>query len=158
MKLILDQSEMLGRWMVKRIPHFEGIDDLGKFVAVGVATGQGRPEDKLLAVVAYHEWYPRYAHCQLSVAAADPRWVFAARAILEIPFIQWQCNKVWIASPHTDERAIKLAKKLGFTQESGLKDHFGRGVSAVISRMLIGDYQRKYIHGQVQSKQHAAAA
>lgn len=155
--IITGMDEQLGKWMVNQIEHFESIDDLGAFKAIGVATGF-EPEDKLQAVVAFHDWFPQYGHCQISVASADPRWVHSVRSILAIPFYQYRCNKVWVAQPHTDTRAIALAKRLGFTQEGGLKDHLGRGKNAIISRMLIGDYERKYWNGKVQPKQAAVAA
>lgn len=149
--ILTGKDEMFARWAVKLIPHFDGIERLGKYIAVGVATGK-QPQDKLLAVAIYHEYYPQFEHCQISIAAADPRWVSRStiRGLLSIPFLQYQCNKVWVAVPHTSERVVKLAKALGFTREAVLKDHYGRGTHTVILRMMANEYDRLYWRNSVK--------
>lgn len=146
MALILTgRDELFAQWAAARIPHIEKVENFGKYVAVGVATGN-QASDKLLAVVIYHDFYPKYGHCQISVVAADARWVSRStiRGLLSIPFEQYGCNKVWVAVPHDQERTLKLAKALGFIREAVLKDHFGVGTHAVISRLMKREYDKRY--------------
>lgn len=146
--ILTGRNEMFARWALPRIKHFGSPTEFmkdGRYVAVGVATGNSK-QDKLLAVVMYHDYQPQFAHCAISIASADPRWASkkTLRSLLSIPFYQYKCNKVWVAVPHDHLRTLKLAKVLGFTREATLRDHFGRGVHAVILRMMIGDYNRIY--------------
>lgn len=142
--ILIGHDEMLSAWAAKRIPHV-GEAGFGACKAVGVATGFDAA-DKLLAVVVFHDYHPEYSHCQISVAGADPRWVSKAtlRALLSIPFEQYGLWKTFVSMRHKDERTIRFAKAVGFTQEAILKDHYGRGIHAVVCRLLKPDYERIY--------------
>lgn len=143
--ILTGRDRIFASWAAKRIPHIGTEDQFGKYVAVGVATGQSA-DDKLMAVVIFHDYHPQYGHCQISVAAANPKWVSrqTIRALLAIPFMQYRCQKCWVAIPHNRPRVIGLGKALGFTQEATLKNHFGRGTHAAIMRMLDAEYNRMY--------------
>ncbi len=143
--IVTGRDELFGQWAVDKIPHLDSIKDIGNYRAVGVAAGHGM-DDELSAVFIFHDWYPKFGHCQISAASANPKWVSkdSVRAVLGIPFLQYGCHKVWVASPHTDTRTIRLCKLLGFRAEATLKNHFGKGTHAVISRMMDYDYSRIY--------------
>lgn len=138
-------DKFFAEWAGKRIPHVGSGEQFGKYVSIGVATGYEKT-DRLLAVIVFHDYYPQYGHCQISVAAADPRWATrkTIRAALSVPFLQYKCHKVWVSIPQPSERTIRFAKAIGFTQEGMLKAHYGPGVSAVILRMMEQDYDRIY--------------
>lgn len=142
---ITGRDEPLKRWAAPRIPHIGEADRFGPSVAVGVATGP-KADDQLLAVIVFHDFHPKYGICQISVAAANPRWAVrrTLKGLLSIPFLQYECNKVWVSMPHTSDRVIGFVKAIGFVQEAVLRDHFGKGVHAVICRMMRGDYERVY--------------
>lgn len=146
--LLTGRDELFARWAASRIPHIDKAEDFGKYVAVGIATGDAET-DRLMAVVVFHDYMPQFGHCQISCAAADPHWASRQifRAVLSIPFHQFGCNKVWTATPHTSGRVIKFLKAVGFVQEAVMKDQFGRGVHAVICRMMARDYERVYWTG-----------
>lgn len=143
--IIYDRDEMFGRWAASRIDNIKSVEKFGQFRALGVATGN-TTEDRLMAVVIFHDYQQDYETCQLSFAAVDPRWASkqTVRALLSVPFLQYKCHKVWAAIPHTSERVLGLAKVLGFKREATLADHFGRGSHAVICRMYERTYNKIY--------------
>lgn len=143
--ILTGRDRLFARWAAKRIPQIGTFDRFGKCVAVGVATGP-KANDRLMAVVVFHDYYPEYRHCQLSIAAIDPHWVSrkTVKALLAIPFYQYNCSLVWVAIPHRNERVIRLGKALGFRQEAVLSDRFGEGVHAVVLRIKRNAYERLY--------------
>jgi RimJ/RimL family protein N-acetyltransferase len=144
--ILTGKDDLLTAWAARQIEHIGTPALFGQCVAVGVMTGP-HSTDRLMAAIVFHEYQPKFKTCQISVAAADPRWALrgAVRDILAIPFLQYGSNKVWITTPHTNDRIIRLAIALGFVKEATLKDHFGRGSHAVICRMMAKDYERRYL-------------
>jgi RimJ/RimL family protein N-acetyltransferase len=114
----------------------------GPATAIGVTTEAGQP----LAGIVFHDYQPDYGTIQLSAAAISPKW--ASRRIvaqlLSYPFNELGVHKVWTATQHKNERALKFNKGVGFTVEGTLRDHFGVGIHAVICRMLLQDYRTRY--------------
>lgn len=138
MKLAFGFDREIAGWVTERLPH---VNDFGDCRAIGVISG-----GQLIAGVVYNEYQEQYGTIAVSVAADTPRWAAKGiiRAMLHYPFQQLNVNKVWSAMMHTNERAIRFNKGLGFTQEAVLKDHFGIGQHAVITRMLKSDFTRRY--------------
>ena len=143
--IITGKDQIFGKWAASRIERIGTVERFGPFVALGVATGS-TSTDRLMAVVIFHDDQPQYGHCQLSFAAADPRWASrqTIKALLSVPFLQWRYHKVWVAVPHTAERTLRLVRAVGFKSEATLKDHFGVGTHAVIARMSYSHYERVY--------------
>lgn len=146
-EIIIGRDEMFGRWAAAKIPQIGNVQNFGQYIAVGVATGKEKSA-KLQAVIVFHEYYPRWGHCQVSVAAADPRWVSKRniRALLAIPFLQYKCHTVRVTTIHTNERVIRLAQALGFKKEAVLADYFGKGRHAAVLRMTALYYEKTYWH------------
>lgn len=107
---------------------------------LGICTDDG----KALAAAIFDRWIPAEGTMQLSFAAASPRWatVQAIKIVLEYPFTCCGVQKLWTATPHTNERALKLNKGLGFKKEAVLARQLGRDRHAVISRMYQEDFLR----------------
>lgn len=143
--ILRGHDKTFAKWAAARIPHVKTPEHFGDCVAVGIATGPNAA-DRLLAVTVFHDYFPQFSHCQISMAAADAHWATRTtiRSVLSVPFHEYGVNKVWVAVPHTSERVIRFVKAIGFTQEAVLKDHYGRGVHCVICRLLTGDYERLY--------------
>lgn len=143
--LIFERDELLGAWAAKKIPHVGSAEWFGPFRAIGVATGP-TPTDRLMAVIVFHAYFPQFKHCQISVAASDPRWASrkTIRDVLAFPFLQYGCNLVWTVTPHTSDRVIRFNKAIGFVAEGTLLDRFGANVHATICRMRRRDYDRLY--------------
>jgi RimJ/RimL family protein N-acetyltransferase len=144
--LLYGKDELLAAWAAKKIPHIGKAECFGKYVAIGVATGQ-TAQDKLMAVCVFHEYIPQYGTVQISMAARDPRWASKAtiRDLLATPFLQYKANKVFTATPHTLERVIRFNQAIGFTKEGVLRDQFGKGVHAVVCGMLWREYRKRYL-------------
>lgn len=138
--LVFGRDAEVARWVAGHIPHMQG-GDFGPCSAIGVVRGGA-----LVAGIVYHDYQRGYETLQLSMAATSPRWASAGvlRGLLHYPFMQLGVNKLWTATPHTNERAIRFNKGVGFRQEGILRSHFGRGHHAVICGMLRVEYQRRW--------------
>lgn len=101
-------------------------------------------DGKALAAAIFDRFQPVEGTMQLSFCAASPRWatVQAIKTVLDYPFKCCGVQKLWTATPHTNERALKLNKGLGFKREAVLARHLGRDQHAVVSRMFQEDYLR----------------
>ena len=158
MRLVFGQDEGVAKWVASHIPHM-GNTVLRDFSAIGVVNDAGHP----VAGVIYHDYIPDYGTIQLTMAASTPRWAQRGTigALLRYPFVQLGCNKVWTATPHTNERAIRFNRGLGFRQEGVLRHQFGRGAHAVICGLLKNEYRMLFVKekrsGQEVVKSAAAA-
>ncbi|CAB4139856.1 hypothetical protein UFOVP353_59 [uncultured Caudovirales phage] len=131
------KSDFFAKWTEERIPH---VTDFGPCAALGVVSG-----DKVLAGVVFHDYQPDFKTIQLSMAADSPRWATRniIKELLSYPFFQLGVEKVWTSTPHTNERAIKFNKGIGFKQEAVLAKHFGDR-HAVVCRIFKKDYERLF--------------
>lgn len=139
MKLVFGHDELVKQWVQNLIPH---ATDFGPSTAIGVSSD----DDVLMAGVVFNEYQEDYSTIQLSMAAHSPKWAHPAMisGILRYPFEQLGINKVWTATPHKNERAIKFNEGIGFKKEGTLAQHFGPGNHAVICRMFKQDYARRW--------------
>lgn len=145
-ELIFGHDRELADWAGSLIPHV-GAAGFGPCKAIGVADG-----DKLWAAVVYHGWIESYGICEVSIAAANPRWATKGhiRALLSVPFEQYRCRKVYGTIPIDNERACKLIKGLGFTPEGVLRHHYAPKRHARLFSMMNHEYRKKWSaeHGQ----------
>lgn len=139
-ELLYGLDEEIAAWVAERAPHI-GVKGFGPSVAIGVVSGT-----RLLAGVVYHDYQPEFGTIQLSMAADSPMWARRKTigGLLAYPFYQLGVHKVWTATPHDNERALKVNEHIGFRQEAILAHQFGRNRHAVIRRMLKPDYDRIY--------------
>ncbi len=148
--MCLDRDGVIVEWVRRMVPH---VDDFGKCVALGLTAEDGAP----LAGAVYHEYHPEYATMMISFAASSPRWAThnTVGMFLRYPFAQHGVNKLRVAVAHTNTRSLKLTEGVGFTREATLRDEFGRGVHAVMFRLLRPDFIKRY-GMNVQGQQQAA--
>jgi RimJ/RimL family protein N-acetyltransferase len=139
-RLLFGHDQVVSTWVARQIPHMAS--DFGPSSAIGVTDESGQP----MAGVVFHDYQPAYGTIQLSAAATSPRWATRrlVGAILRYPFVELGVHKVWTATQHQNERALKFNRGVGFIQEAMLYDHFGKGIHAIICRMLGKDYRRRY--------------
>lgn len=139
MRLLFGHDPIVSEWVARHIPH---MTEFGPSSAIGVIDEDGRP----MAGVVFHDYQPTYGTIQLSAAAETPRWATknVIGAILGYPFRQLRVHKVWTATQHTNERALRFNNGIGFVKEGTLRDHFGIGSHAVICRMLSKDFEARY--------------
>lgn len=143
--LIFGHDEALAKWAGQRMPHVgaDGFPHGSK--AIGVATGQTE-HDQLLAVVVYHNYVESYGICEVSIAAASPRWAQRGviKALLSVPFDQYGLNKLYGTVHSANHRACKLISGLGFKREAVLRSHFGPRQHAAVFGMLRREYEAKW--------------
>jgi RimJ/RimL family protein N-acetyltransferase len=156
-RLIFDQSERVAAWVVANIPHMAGWGDFGACKAIGVVDDHGQA----IAGAVFHDYQPKYKTVQLSMAATSPRWATRGNIywILRYPFEEIGINKVWTATSHLNERALRFNEGIGFKREAVLAHHFGHKQHAVICRMFRSDYARlveRLNHGKVLEGTRAA--
>lgn len=139
LKLVYGRDQSVAKWVAERIP-FVGARGFGPCKAIGIVANDGSE----IAGVVFHDWQPQFKTIAFSIAAARPLFTRnVVHALLRYPFEDCDVMKLWTATPHRNERAIRFAKGAGFTQEAVLSHHFGKE-HAVINRMFLKDYQRLY--------------
>lgn len=136
--LICGQTEIIKPWVQDLIPH---VDDFGPCEAIGVVEN-----DKLIAGIVYHDFQPKFGTVQLSMAAINPRWAKKQniKDLLSIPFEQFDCYKVWTATPLDNAKALKINAHIGFKREAVLSSMFGKNRHGVIMRMLAPDFYKLF--------------
>ena len=139
MRLLIGDDANVAKWVADRIPFVAGIG-FGPCKAIGIVGASGP-----LAGIVFHDWQPGFRTIAFSVASTSPKWATKRLigSILAYPFLEVGVQKLWTATPHTNERALRLAKGLGFTREGTLSHHFGKD-HAVINRMFHRDFLRLY--------------
>lgn len=162
--LCLGKDELFATWAAKRIEGSENEtaeQSFGQYKAVGIMTGPTK-KDRLLGVVVFHNWVPKYRTVEASMAACDPHWASKStiRSVLSIPFLQYDATKVWTVTDYREDRVIRLNKAMGFRQEGILRnqlgvDEKGKGIHAVICGMLKSEYLKKYPALVVKEEQFA---
>jgi RimJ/RimL family protein N-acetyltransferase len=145
-------DEQLAKWACQRIPWLSYSPTMR---AVGVADGQ-EASAALLAVCVYHGYVapvqvdgkPWYGICEISFAAASPRWATRRTIsnLLSIPFLQYGCRKVVTVIPSTNKRAIRFNEGIGLKPEGTLRHHFAKGVHACIHGMMKSEYETRWQH------------
>lgn len=138
--LIFGFDHEIAQWVAERIPHMHG-GNFGPCAAIGISS-----DGKLLGGLVYHDYQPELGTIQLSMAADNPMWARRKNiaGLLHYPFEQLGVYKVWTATPHDNEAALKVNLHIGFKREATLAHQFGRKRHAVICRMLRPDYDRLF--------------
>lgn len=158
--LIFGHDAAFAGWAANRLEHV-GAQGFGPCVAIGVSTGVTET-DRLLAVVVFHDFQVRAKTVQISCASVSPMWAHpdTLRALLRYPFEQLDCFKVWVAIPHTNERAIRFNEHaLGMRREAVIRHQFGPKLHAHILGMTRHEWARKWKEGRDgQAKRITAAA
>ena len=139
-RLIFGHDEKIAAWVARQIPHVSPAG-FGPCKAIGVAVG-GVP----VAGIVYHDYQPHVGVVQISMASTSPLWAKrnTIRALLSVPFEQYQCYKVWTAIPADNERAIRFNRGIGMKAEGTLRHQFGKKRHAVIYGMTFDEYAAKW--------------
>lgn len=152
------ENQALAEWCADRIPHVRG-GDFGPCQSMAVMQGEA-----VRAVVVFHDWQPRFATMQCSMAANTPKWATRENlaALLFYVFQTAGANKLWTAIPHDAARVLRFNKGIGLKPEGTLRCHFGHKRHAVICSMLRAEWERSRWHlgkadGQVQFLSPAGA-
>ncbi len=137
--LVVGHDAEVASWAVERIPHLSSVDALGPYVAMGIAR-----DGEMLAACIYHRWVPEYQSCEMTFAAASPRWATRGmiRGLLAVPFEQYGCQRVSAVLPHDAARTEKFVRGIGFKREGCARRGFGGRQHALLYGMLRGEYDR----------------
>jgi hypothetical protein len=136
---IFGEDEALARAACSRIPW--GFYHPG-MMAVGVATGPDLLKDKLLCVCIYHTYLaPKeiagetwFNSCEIGFVAFRPAWARrdTIRNLLKVPFDQYKVEQVFVTVPSINDRAIRLAKGIGFTPRGTVSRYYSKTVHACV--------------------------
>jgi hypothetical protein len=132
------ENDALAQWCGRRINH---VGDVGFGPCRAAAVLR---DGHVAAVVVFHDWQEWSKTLQLSMAAESPAWALPGilRQLLAYGFVTAKANKLWTATPHFSERALKFNKGVGLKPEATLRHHFGPKIHAVICAMLQSEWQR----------------
>ncbi len=126
-------------WAASRIPEMHGqpFPDNGRGVAFV------RDDGQVAGVVAFHDWQPAYRTIQVSAVSEDASWLLARKCWLQaFDYAYRTCDvdKIWTLTPHTNTRALRFIKALGFKPTAVLDHQFGPGKHAVFSHKFAWDH------------------
>lgn len=148
------ENAALLQWAAKRIPWMQPSPAMK---ALGVVEGPDLSHP-LLAVCIYHGYVapmlidgkPWYGVCEISFAAASPKWATRRTIsnLLRIPFLQYNCRKVTTVIPSTNKRAIRFNEGIGLKPEGTLRHHFAKGVHACIFGMMKAEFEKRWLDPQ----------
>ena len=147
MRLICGHDAEVAAWVAARIPHVSTADGFGPHRAIGVADGPN-----MAAGIVYHNYIPRYAHCEISFAADTPRFATRGviRGLMSVPFEQYECRTVSLLIPEGAVRVQKFVSGsgkngsfgMGFVRRGCLPQFFDENSNGVVYTMTRKDYDR----------------
>lgn len=130
---------MVGAWVAARIPHAVSAEAFGPHVTIGVAN-----DDGLIAGIVYHNYIHWHQHCEISFAADTPRFATRGiiRALLSVPFEQYECRTVSLMIPHEAKRVLRFVGGIGFVRRGCLPEFFSPTSHGEIYSMTRRDYDK----------------
>ncbi len=118
---------LFARWAAEKMAYIDPEVGLGPCQTAAVCTGMTE-NDRILAVIVYHQFDRMGGTVQMSISAASPRWATKdnIRTLLSAPFDQWKCRKVWsvIASTWAVNFVLALPGDAGATSVSWRSERF----------------------------------
>lgn len=137
-KLVFGHDERVAEWVRVRIPD---VTTFGPCRAIGVASPS---RQKLWAGVVYNDFHPELGVCSISIASDYPRWVTREmlRRLLSVPFLQYNCRKLYVTVASDNARSLKFARGLHFCHEATLRHHYGRKRHALVLSMMRAEFDR----------------
>lgn len=137
--LLFGADGLVSKWVSSQIYGGVNVFD-DKARAIGVLSGED-----LIAGVVYSEYrediHGQPLSMEMSVATIDKRWATRhnLRTFFAYPFIQLKLKRVQAVTSVHNEGAIKMLKRLGFSQEGTHKCAYQDGSDAVSFGMLSSD-------------------
>lgn len=138
MQLVFGQDRAIAEWVIARIPRASNVATDG--YAIGVHDGR-----ELVAGALYAGFTED--NCEMSIAAASPRWAQRGviRALLHYPLIQCDLRRVTAIVPHDSGRTLRFLRGIGFKQEGTLRDWFAPRVHGAVMGFLRRDFDRLFV-------------
>jgi RimJ/RimL family protein N-acetyltransferase len=132
-----DEADGYAEWVAEQIPHVERFQPPYRSALI-FDSGH-----RVIAGVVFHDWIPAAGTIQLSMAAISPKWATrdTLAGLFRYAFETNGANKLWTATPHKSDRAIRFNRGIGMKQEAVLRHQFGPGVHAVVCSMLAAEWR-----------------
>lgn len=139
--LLTGHDEQVAEWVSKSIPDHDGFSPEVKAMAVFDAEGT-----RIIAGVVYHDYKPRERTCAMTIASESPMFATRGtiRAMLSVPFDQFDCFKVCAMTRADNTRAQRFLKKVGFVREAILRHQFGPKLHGWVYGMTKPEFAKKY--------------
>lgn len=139
MRLVYGEDRAVAAWVARHLPMMGEPPE--PCTAIGMEEGGA-----LIGGAVFHNYVPEWGGIEMSVHVATPHAMQrgAVRAALGYCFVQLRCRWVLVKTAHTNERALRLAKGLGFVQRGVLPDFFAPRAHAVFLTMTARCYERRF--------------
>lgn len=111
------------------------------YTACGILKGDG----SLVGGVVFSDWREQFGTLEISAAGVSS-YIFGPQIVSELGsyvFGQLGAYRVWARTGIRNERAKRLLKGLGFTQEAVLSHHYGPREHASQWRLLKPEWERR---------------
>lgn len=107
----------------------DGFDEKARTIGV-------EKDGKLIAVVVYTDYHPHMI--EMHIASIDSSWAsrYTLKTFFSYPFSQLKLNRVQAILAASNERAISMIERLGFTYEGYHPKAYRGGVDAVSYGLL----------------------
>lgn len=119
--IVAGDPRLMG-WVARRITTVPNDYVWPQAEVIGLTNGS-----EMLAAMIVHDYVPAFRNCQITFAAASPKWATKSsiRALLRYPFEQLGCRRVTTIIPARNVRAIRFNEGIGFKREGVIR--FGAG-------------------------------
>jgi RimJ/RimL family protein N-acetyltransferase len=135
-KLIFGQDKALSRWCANGLAPPQGR-------AIGIGNDAGT---KLYAVVVYHTYDAAHRTITVSFRSVWPGWVTkeTIRRLFSVPFLQYDCRKMWAIISEKNTRSKRLAAGMGWKMEARVRHHFADGEHGELWSMMRSEFDAKW--------------
>ena len=142
MSVLRGHDREVREWIRDRIgPPVCSEDSFTDDAALGVLLN-----GRLVAGIVFHDWYPRFRTCELSMASITPVWARPEiiADLLSHPFRVMDVFKLYTCTNAANRLAINVNIHVGFSVDAVLEHQYGPGEDCVICKMLRPDYEQRY--------------
>lgn len=148
LSLLKDQDAAVAEFVAALAPIERPLFTVGHDRAFGIIRGDGR----LIAGVLFTEWKPAFRTLELSAAAVSSRCLSTpiVLALGEYAFGQLNAFRIFARTGASNDRAKKLLRHIGFTQEAVQGHFFGEGKHASCWRLIKPEWERKWLSKREQ--------
>ncbi len=140
-RLLIGHDEQVAEWVSRTLPDHGGFAPDVRAMGVFDASGS-----RILAGVVYHDYQPRFRSCAMSIASESPMFATRGtiRAMLSVPFEQYDCFKVNAMTRADNMKAQRFLKHVGFVREAILRHQFGPKIHGWVYGMTKPEFTARY--------------
>lgn len=141
-RLLFGHDAQVAAWVSQRLTEYGGTG-FGKCTAIGIFDGDG---SRVIAGCVYFDYHEKLQTLGMAIASDSPMFATKGtiRALLHYPFEQLGVFKVWATTLHTNAKAERFLKKVGFVREGILRHQFGPKRHAAFYGLIKPEYLKTY--------------